>query len=363
MIECMKYKIHSNYSVTGGPQSAHQVCRALVDIGKQAVMSYPPVGETSVVPLWSEIYGLTEWEPRNQMVDERASVVVLPAGWGPNWYPVHPDQFSCIGKLGPDTFRSVKVLWWLGLGTWQDWDIGGWDRAVNLAHPNVRRLYHACQSQEAYDFLASSCMVPLRQIFMLRDYTHEFFHVEENELESSSATRKNIVLHNAAKGGEFHARIKEACSGLDCDFVAISGLSREELKAVAMSAKVYIDFGHHPGRDRIPREMAACGLSVITGCEGTAGNEDDVPVGKRKFRKGPDGEYDYGAIRAQISRDLESHVDALCDEDMLAYREKVRLEKSVVYEDVRRMTEIIDLDIKTGTVPCWRDLPEDIKVP
>ena len=353
----MKFKIHCNYSTTGGPQSLHQVCKALIDHGHEALMCYPPVGE-GVVPLWSKIYGLTAWESRTNMRDEAGSVVVLPAGWGPNWYPMHPKQYSCIHPLGPETYRSVKVMWWLGLGTWQDWDIGGWDVDSNLSHPNVRRLYHACQSQLAYEYLKGSGLVPMEQVFMLRDYTHEFFHVDECELIRSEAARQNVVLYNAAKGAENHRRIIEACSGLPVEFVAISGMSRESMRDLALRSKVYMDFGHHPGRDRIPREMAACGLSVITGCDGTASLEEDLPVGRRKFWR-VDGEYDFAAIRGQIELDINDWLRAFADEDMQAYRRRIRREKKVVYDDVANMVDVIDYDIKARTVPCWRDLPKE----
>ena len=42
--------------------------------------------------------------------------------------------------------------------------------------------------------------------------------------------------------------------------------------------QVYIDFGHHPGQDRLPREAAACGCLVVTGTRGSAGFHADVPL-------------------------------------------------------------------------------------
>lgn len=42
--------------------------------------------------------------------------------------------------------------------------------------------------------------------------------------------------------------------------------------------KVYIDFGQHPGMDRIPREAAACGCLVLVGERGSASYFNDVPL-------------------------------------------------------------------------------------
>lgn len=45
-----------------------------------------------------------------------------------------------------------------------------------------------------------------------------------------------------------------------------------------LKAKVYIDFGPHPGMDRLPREAALCGCCVITNRQGAAAFHKDVPI-------------------------------------------------------------------------------------
>ena len=43
-------------------------------------------------------------------------------------------------------------------------------------------------------------------------------------------------------------------------------------------SKIYIDFGNHPGKDRIPREASASHCVVVTGKRGSAANQIDVPI-------------------------------------------------------------------------------------
>ena len=63
-------------------------------------------------------------------------------------------------------------------------------------------------------------------------------------------------------------------------------LSTEELISTLSSAKVYIDFGQHPGKDRIPREAALCGCCVLVGKEGSAALKEDVNIPEEyKFEK------------------------------------------------------------------------------
>ncbi|MCX7738527.1 MAG: hypothetical protein N2Z80_03840 [Hydrogenothermaceae bacterium] len=47
---------------------------------------------------------------------------------------------------------------------------------------------------------------------------------------------------------------------------------------ILKKAKVYIDFGNHTGKDRIPREAAMLECCVITGRRGIAKYREDVPI-------------------------------------------------------------------------------------
>jgi hypothetical protein len=45
-------------------------------------------------------------------------------------------------------------------------------------------------------------------------------------------------------------------------------------------SKLYIDFGYHPGQERMPREAVLMGCCVITGKQGSAAFDEDVPLPK-----------------------------------------------------------------------------------
>ena len=69
-----------------------------------------------------------------------------------------------------------------------------------------------------------------------------------------------------------------AASAGRLDWVPIENMTPREVGELLASAKVYVDFGEHPGRDRIPREAALAGCVVITGTRGSAGNGIDIPI-------------------------------------------------------------------------------------
>lgn len=56
----------------------------------------------------------------------------------------------------------------------------------------------------------------------------------------------------------------------DLRWVPLIGMTTEEMRSCMSKSKVYIDFGNHPGKDRIPREAAISGCIVITGKRGAA---------------------------------------------------------------------------------------------
>ena len=94
------------------------------------------------------------------------------------------------------------------------------------------------------------------------------------------------------------------------DFVPLQGLDRDTLTSTLRECAIYLDTGHHPGKDRIPREARSSGCVVLTSKLGSAANEVDVPIpDKFKFR------HAFGAKRAsqlilETLKDLPGSLEA-----------------------------------------------------
>jgi len=58
----------------------------------------------------------------------------------------------------------------------------------------------------------------------------------------------------------------------------IRKMKRIEIIGNLKKAKLYIDFGFHTGKDRIPREAVMSGTSIITGYKGSAAFFEDVSI-------------------------------------------------------------------------------------
>ena len=62
------------------------------------------------------------------------------------------------------------------------------------------------------------------------------------------------------------------------NFVALKGFNREQLNEIMDKAKLYIDFGEFPGKDRLPREAVLHDCCIITGRKGASFFYEDMPI-------------------------------------------------------------------------------------
>lgn len=107
---------------------------------------------------------------------------------------------------------------------------------------------------------------------MLTDYIRaQYFGQSANK-----PKQRNLIAVNGSKGVLFSSALIEACP--DLEIVALKGMSAQQVCATLDRAAAYVDFGWHPGRDRLPREAALRGCVVVTGLEGAANNPIDIPV-------------------------------------------------------------------------------------
>ena len=115
-------------------------------------------------------------------------------------------------------------------------------------------------------------------------------------------------------------------------------MTTEEVKQLLAKSKVYIDFGHHPGKDRFPREAAIMGCCIITGQRGAAGNGRDIEIpSKYKFK---DSTAAIPQICCTIEDCLEHYEDRI--DDFTEYRNKIWQEKAQFYREAENVLNEIE---------------------
>jgi len=232
---------------------------------------------------------------------------------------IFPEALPFYHRLGT---RIQKHLWWLSVDNALQLleEMGGMETIRQLP------LTHLAQSAYAEDFLRRN---GIRQVHRLFDYTRPNFLAPPPGF--TAGERQDRVLYNPRKGHEIVELMMSTSP--DLDWVPISGMQPDEVHRLLLTSKVYVDFGEHPGKDRIPREAAISGCIVITGRRGSADFFADLPI---------DDHYSFGMsanIGSVVSRireclrDFPKHTAAFdhyrrC---ILTEREEFRLQVRRIY--------------------------------
>ncbi|AHI29134.1 hypothetical protein [Marinobacter similis] len=269
MLELIKsdtvfYVVAPANAATGGPELLHQLASKLRKAGKRVYMFYTPSDHPEPVHENYRQYGI---DFVRSVPDESDNLLIVP---------------EVETKILERYQRVKKVIWWLSVDNYFR-NLPGLKGKINrfflkkmgsqkylFFNENVKNAdSHLAQSRYAMDFLKEK---GINKSDYLSDYLHHSFLSEGSSLND----KKNIVAYNPKKGVNFTRKLVDAAPHIE--FVAIENMSREQVVDLLRSAKVYIDFGFHPGKDRIPREAAFLGCCVIVSKRGSACYYDDVPV-------------------------------------------------------------------------------------
>lgn len=185
---------------------------------------------------------------------------------------------------------------------------------------NNKILCHAYQSEYARDFLEKK---GFSNLMPLKDYINDdFFNM------AIYPQKKDIVIYNPQKGYKFTKKLIKFGKGIN--WLPIKGMSREQVKNALLSGKVYIDFGYHPGKDRIPREAAMCGCCIITGKKGSAKYYDDIPINESEYKFAQSNRL-IPCIVAKITSLLENYETEI--NNFSEYRQRISNEKAEFERD------------------------------
>lgn len=300
-------------SVSGGPELAHQLCRTLVDKGYRSLMYY--YNESGCIIDYEGPEAYRQYNVGHasniEEVDQQGNIVVVNETSIPLmqlftkcqiviwWMSVYNYIRSCeyLGTVGPDFY--------------------------NLAER--RDIYHFSQSEYSTQFLLNDIKIDQSRIFYLSDYLNDAYF---NQSIIPNDMRKNCILYNPKKGLNVLKSI--ILENQDFEWIPIIGMEKKTITLLMHMSKVYIDFGNHPGKDRIPREAAISGMCIITNREGSAANNIDIPIPDRyKFDDVDSSHPEVRNLILDIFSDFQEH-----SRNFEAYRDIIRKEKMNFENDV-----------------------------
>lgn len=260
---------------TGGPEALHQLVAALRELGQDAYLVPIPGTENKPRHPAYEHYGAPE---TGHIEDLEDCAIVVPEG-----------VFSLLNRVK----LAAKYCWWLSIDFSEHFfserrllslapthGIGDlkrlkhsllktvWD--VKRRFIDYGKVIHLTQSQYAWSFLVARLnIVPS----MLSDFTlvSEFSCAFQSDID-----RGQTVAFNYSKGAHWVKLVERECP--EIAFIPIRNMSRAQVVSTLSSSAVYLDLGHHPGKDRLPREAALAGAVTVVARRGAAAYWDDVPI-------------------------------------------------------------------------------------
>ncbi|GAB5415348.1 MAG: hypothetical protein Cons2KO_29510 [Congregibacter sp.] len=304
---------------SGGPELLHQLAAKLRSIGLNAVMHYCPAHPDPV----SADFLHYDVPHELHLEDAKNNVLVAP---------------ETLATMLSQVSRIRTVLWWLSFDNYFLMKIpsgraqrlvadvglvGLLARLSTLRPPKVN--LHLAQSYYAAQMLSKS---GFSNRAILSDYLNPGFFARPADTEG----RRDIVVYNPSKGLRVTRQIIRRSRGIE--FVPICNMSRDEVVSLLRTAKVYIDFGSHPGKDRIPREAAISGCCVITNKRGSAAFSQDVPI-PDLYKFDDRFFFQPGRVVSLISSCLRNYQEHLSDFEV--YRQQIAREELEFEREVREI--------------------------
>ena len=252
---------------TGGPEALHQLGYRIAQHGGAARMVY--YAPHSSIEVDGDILRChAETSPMPAHFAQYQPLVLRETRLGPGTLMVFPEPLS---KLAAEANKYQRALWWLSLDNAMPQNQDLLDEAARRALFADTNLIHLYQSDYARHFLAANGAA---QYFPLSDYTDPQF-VHRSLVTSEVApieARRDVVCFFPNKGGERAARFLAGAAALrhPIEFVPIRDMTKAQVRETLFDARIYLDFGHHPGKDRVPREAAIAGAVVLLLAVGAA---------------------------------------------------------------------------------------------
>lgn len=187
---------------------------------------------------------------------------------------------------------------------------------------------HLVQSEYAYYFLKDK---GITNIEYLSDYINDEYVKRSSECVLED--KENIIIYNPKKGLRFTKMI--ILANKDLNFVPLINMTNNQVEDFMKRAKVYIDFGPHPGKDRMPREAVLMFCCVLTGKRGSAAYDDVLIPDEYKIQ---DKKKNIRRISSQIRYLLANYSTEV--ERYRDYRERTVNEKKAFEKEVIKIFDL-----------------------
>ena len=285
---------------TGGPECLHQLAFYINKIFKvKTLMYYLPNEIQNPVHKNFKHYNV---EYADFIEDQKDNILIM------------PEHYNYL-TVGLKYSNIKKIIWWLSIDNYYGFRfkyrnkklvrsllkipynlISIFNKVTNFYfgiftyHDYLKMIYkysnlnkqkeitqasiHLIQSFYAYDYLKDK----VKNLFFLFDFQNK----KLLEKTKNKMKKENLICYSN-KSNEFIQLLKKSSSS---KFIELKGFTSKQMIQVFKKSKIYIDFGYHPGKDKMPREAVLFNNCIITNYKGSAKNNFDIPINKNfKFKQ------------------------------------------------------------------------------
>lgn len=262
--------------LNGGCEALHQLGHQIARHGGSVHMAY--YGPYSELALDGDVLRCHLAElPISQYFARYKPTALTEIRLRPNTLLVLPEVLSKLAATRDDRYQ--RALWWLSVDNAIEQNPALLDASYRSRVFADDGLLHFHQSDYARAFLHANAAP---RYHALSDYTDpDFVQCSLNPaVNRPIAERANTICFFPNKGAERAARLISGREALpqNVGFLPIRGMTKAQVRDALFGARLYLDFGNHPGKDRVPREAAIAGAVVLLHAAGAALRFPDHPM-------------------------------------------------------------------------------------
>ncbi len=226
---------------------------------------------------------------------------------------VPQDALVVLPEIWPNlaaTFSNRCALWWLSVGNFGSYGQRNLD-GISL---------HLCQSQYAFEYVQKNLSF---EPMMLTDWV-DVVPVETDRL-------PRVAVNPAKDAGMLRYFVQSK----KFDVVELRGMDKIGISTALHGSRIYVDFGNHPGRDRLPREAALAGCTVLSTYLGAACYWDDMPLPNHyKFDT-------LDEVTSKVEEELD-HYDHYRSQSQIGYESWVKKNRANFESEVDSLLSILN---------------------
>lgn len=269
---------------SGGPESLHNLVFQLQILGVHSEIVYFPYKQQIKVTPGYEKYTSSS----HDIDDSQSTLIIIP-------------ETLCM--LGFSFKNATTAIWWLSVDHFSQKKYHSYRDYLRYLRLAIRRhrpfgglnsldkFLHFSKSHYDEEFLTNSSIKFKR---LSGPISSDYINKIDN-----SQSRMDVILFNPKKGIEVIHRLK--ASFPEYQFNSLENMNTQELINAYATAKIYVDFGNHPGKERMPREAVTMGCCVITGMLGSANNSFDIPI-PAEYKINPSREDFLSAFQLRVGK-------------------------------------------------------------